>query len=316
MKCRNCEKKLKDGEFICSSCGYDNNLEDIPILKNEQNDKKDNDEELDSINNESLMTIESLNYRKKVFGITTICCSIIAVILLLILLFVSKNSNDYISDLENALHSYYETQEVSEIENIIKREKNSSKNIKEIQNKTSEICNKWLDEYFENEITNVAAFEELNERYDKILNDLNKKVIVASNNEDIKVLEDNDLQSLLEKRKKMYEDGLIYYKGIEYYNNKDFNQAYEAFLRVNKDNLYYSKAIEYENKIINDILNLLKRDISKLTSNIEELSDEEQLKVYNDVYDIILKYNTEVYPNVNLSKDTEYNYLLNSYQKM
>lgn len=315
MKCHSCGNMLKKGKFICSSCGY-NNLENMPISKEVQNEIENTDNELTSYNNQSLVTIESLNYRKKIFITTAICGLIMAAILLIVLLFTNKNNDDYMLNLESALQKYYETYEVTEIEEILQNVKTSSKNIKEVQNRTREVCNKWINEYFENEVVNVAAFEEVSIKYEKLIYDLNQKVIVTFNNEDIKILTDEDLQELLKKRKDIYDDGLIYYEGIEHYNNKDFNQSYEAFLRVIKDNLYYNKALLYENKIISDIIDLLKNDINKLTSDIDKLSDEEKLKIYDDIYNIIIKYDTEVYQNVNLGDNSEYKSLLNTYQKM
>lgn len=318
MKCHNCGKKLKDKELICSTCGYDNTMEEVelPILKDDEKENVNNGLtfEKDS-DDKALITVESMNYRKKIFGVTAICGLILAVILLFFLWLYGKNDNGYIANLENALQKYYETQEIKEAELVLEEAKNSAKDVKELQNKTREICNKWMNEYFENDSTNVSAFEEVSQKYEKIFINLNK-IVVTFNDENIKLLTDNDLNELLEKRTDLYEDGLVYYKGVEFYNNKDFNQAYEAFLRVNKDNLYYDKANEYEYKIISSILELLKRDIDKLTVNMEELTEEERLKVYDDIYNIILKYDTDVYPNVNLSKVNEYNNLLESYRNM
>ena len=84
------------------------------------------------------------------------------------------------------------------------------------------------------------------------------------------------------------------------------------FNRIDRNNAYYEKSVTYSDKIIDDIIKLLKNDINYLEVNIDKFEDSVKLQRYTQIEDIILEYNN-TYVNVDLSKQKDYQEILSQY---
>ena len=110
----------------------------------------------------------------------------------------------------------------------------------------------------------------------------------------------------------IYNDSAIFYEALELYNAKDYNKAYYMFSRVEDSNSYYEKSVTYLSIIEEDIINMIKKDISKLEKNIDTLEDSEKLKIYTSIEQIIISYNN-LYVSVSLNEKNSYQELLSLY---
>ena len=99
---------------------------------------------------------------------------------------------------------------------------------------------------------------------------------------------------------------MVFYDALELYNKKDYNKAYNDFEMINYSSSFYDNASFYEEKIIENILELLKKDLAKLEKDIDGLSVDEKIERYVQMEEIILEYE-RVYLSVPLTKNDTYN---------
>ena len=107
----------------------------------------------------------------------------------------------------------------------------------------------------------------------------------------------------------IYEDGMVFFDSLDLYNEKDYNKAYSTFGMISKENTYYDKAIYYMGKIVDNVMDLLIKDVEKLEKGMDDLSDDEKLSRYVSIEQIILEYDN-VYVSINLTKNDSYNRML------
>ena len=95
---------------------------------------------------------------------------------------------------------------------------------------------------------------------------------------------------------------------MDYYNTKDYNKAYYMFNKIEENNSYYDDSAKYINSVYERIIELLEKDIEKITKDIGTLSNEDKLSIYILVEETIIEYNN-VY-DVDLDNNSEYQEIL------
>ena len=260
-----------------------------------------------------LSTPESMKKRKKIFVFSLLGTLIIAVIIVgFILMSGNKDktlSSNYLMQLERTLEAYYTDGQVDDIIHLLDEIKKDNTRVKKVQDRTNEICEKWVDDYLNKEVHSLGEFEDLHVKYSALLEDLYAKANVEYKDTIIKVLDDDDYDDLMKIIRENYDDSSTFYDALSYYNEKNYNKAYYAFDRIDSKNSYYKKAQNYKDKIISAVVLLLEKDINKLEKNIDKLDDTSKLNRYVQIEEVILDY-TKVYSSLDLEKATAYQKLL------
>jgi len=294
----------------------DKNNEKIDISKKD-NDLKTTDKNKEIKNEEKKISAkESVKKHNKPLFFACLISLIISIIVLISIIYGSFNNNlkgNYLILLDNALLTYHDDYNYEEILDILTSIKKDSNKIKNAQTKINEYGVKWIEEYLSQDIKTLGDFEEVSSKYKRLITDLHAKVIISDGNLNIKGLKDNDYDNLLKKLDKIYNDSSIYYQGIEYYNQNDYNKSYETFNKIEGSNTYYEKSQLFKNKILEDIIFLLEKDIEKIESTVKDLNEQEKLDVYIKI-DKVLKDYLNVYNLVNLKEYTSYNIIVEEYQ--
>ena len=217
---------------------------------------------------------------------------------------------NYIEKYHQALNKYYETEDIDDIIIMIKNYRNDNEKIEEIQRKTRITCDSWLLTYTSEKLENRDEFEVVTKKYETFLYGLNNYAVATSDDgKEIKALPDSDYLSLSNQLTIIYEDGMVFFDSLDLYNEKDYNKAYSTFGMISKENTYYDKAIYYMGKIVDNVMDLLIKDVEKLEKGMEDLSDDEKLSRYVSIEQIILEYDN-VYVSINLTKNDSYNRML------
>lgn len=274
------------------------------------------DEEISTDNND-FATVESIKKRKNILMITGIVLLLLAIVIVLVMIFGNKtkkeeSTNEYLENMTKALQTYYDKGEIDDVIYVLEEVKTDADKVKNVQAKTRTICDSWMLLYFDEKAANKAEFEEISERYKGLVNGLHTYALVKNNNVRIKALTDTDYDELIRQVNDIYSDSVSYFDALSLYNEKDYNRAYYSFDRIENSNHYYEKAISYKNKIIDNILDILKNDINKIENGVELLEDKDKLLRYTEIESIIFEYNN-VYASVELSNSEEYQKLLSTY---
>lgn len=267
---------------------------------------------------EELTTLESFKKRRKIL-ISTSIASLALIALMLISLIISSNikfmpskSNiDYNQATKKALNTYYETSEIDDLIYVMEDIKKDSEKVTDLQDTVKNTCYGWVIRYKEENAKSTKEFEDITFKYKELIDGIYRYALVKNKDQYIRALKEIDYDELMLQFDTIYTDSLIFYEGLDLYNNKDYNKAYYMFTKIEKENSYYDKSITHINKIYENILSLLKKDIKKIEKNIDTLSNEEKLSIYILVEETILEYNN-VYT-VNLSDNEEYQKILSSY---
>ena len=267
---------------------------------------------------EELTTLESFKKRRKILILTSLA-SLALIVLMLISLIISSNikfmpnkSNiDYNQATKKALNTYYETSEIDDLIYVMEDIKKDSEKVTDLQDTVKNTCYGWVIRYKEENAKSTKEFEDITFKYKELIDGIYRYALVKNKDQYIRALKEIDYDELMLQFDTIYTDSLIFYEGLDLYNNKDYNKAYYMFTKIEKENSYYDKSITHINKIYENILSLLKKDIKKIEKNIDTLSNEEKLSIYILVEETILEYNN-VYT-VNLSDNEEYQKILSSY---
>lgn len=278
--------------------------------------KKYDDSEIDV--EQELASLESFRKRRKVLVITGIA-SLTLIAFMIILFIISGNirSNpnngivDYNQSLTQSLNTYYETSEIDDLIYLMETVKNDEDKIKELQDTVKNTCYSWVLKYKEEDVSSTTEFEELTLKYKGLIDGIFRYALVKKDDYYIRALHETAYDELMLQFDQIYTDSLDFYEALEFYNEKDYNKAYYMFSKIDSENSYYDKSVTYVNKIYENIMDLLNKDIIKIEKDIDTLSDEEKLNIYILVEETILEYNN-VY-NVNLSDYEDYQELLTSY---
>ena len=262
--------------------------------------------------NSVLESKESIN-KRKIILIVCVFCTVLAVILTVMV--ISNNTKnesykvekaDYLEEYHLALSRYYDSGDIDDVVIILQENKNDPERVEEIQRKTRITCDSWLLSYMSEKIENKEQFENVTSKYETFLYGLNHYAIATIDDKEIKALPDSDYLELSNQLGNVYQDGMVFYDALELYNKKDYNKAYNDFEMINYSSSFYDNASFYEEKIIENILELLKKDLAKLEKDIDGLSVDEKIERYVQMEEIILEYE-RVYLSVPLTKNDTYN---------
>lgn len=301
-----------------------------------EEDKVDSEDELEenssvelideTENNDRIETIdsdESIKKRKKIFIISIVSLLfLLAAGIIIFNFWVKSDSNNraYQSEevskiereLKDALDEYYEDSDTDRIKEIFAGIKDSEEEIEKAQNIVKEKCEEWVTTYYEKEFEDKKEIEEYRDKIKKLIQDIHTYVVIKIDEKRILAISDTDFKTLVDKVNKIYDDSILYFDALNYVGKKDYNKAYATFDKIDSDNRYYSKANEGKKNIEKAILDLLNKDIDKMSKNIEELEDKALLSRYIQIQEIIFEYKN-VYHSINLSDNVEYKELLELY---
>lgn len=302
-------KELKDLSLI------DDINKQIDTINEEEN--KEDVEINEESKEENLSSKESFYKRRKVLFITGIVSLILAIIIISILLLKKDNNDndivtDYLKEYETALQTYYDTEEIDDVIYVLESVKNDEAKVKKIQSKTRVIFDSWVLLYIDEEADSLDEYDEITDKYKKLLNGLHTYAIVKLDDNYITALTDYDYEELRKQIEDVYSDCIVFFDALSYYNEKDYDRAYYMFDVIDENNSYYERSKSYKNRILNNVIALLNNDINKITLGIDELTDEAKLQKYVSVEEVIISYNS-VYSNLNLNDNKEYQELLNLY---
>lgn len=302
-------KELKDLSLI------DDINKQIDTINEEEN--KEDVEINEESKEENLSSKESFYKRRKVLFITGIVSLILAIIIISILLLKKDNNDndivtDYLKEYETALQTYYDTEEIDDVIYVLESVKNDEAKVKKIQSKTRVIFDSWVLLYIDEEADSLDEYDEITDKYKKLLNGLHTYAIVKLDDNYITALTDYDYEELRKQIEDIYSDCIVFFDALSYYNEKDYDRAYYMFDVIDENNSYYERSKSYKNRILNNVIALLNNDINKITIGIDELTDEAKLQKYVSVEEVIISYNS-VYSNLNLNDNKEYQELLNLY---
>lgn len=302
-------KELKDLSLI------DDINKQIDTINEEEN--KEDVEINEESKEENLSSKESFYKRRKVLFITGIVSLILAIIIISVLLLKKDNNDndivtDYLKEYETALQTYYDTEEIDDVIYVLESVKNDEAKVKKIQSKTRVIFDSWVLLYIDEEADSLDEYDEITDKYKKLLNGLHTYAIVKLDDNYITALTDYDYEELRKQIENVYSDCIVFFDALSYYNEKDYDRAYYMFDVIDENNSYYERSKSYKNRILNNVIALLDNDINKITLGIDELTDEAKLQKYVSVEEVIISYNS-VYSNLNLNDNKEYQELLNLY---
>ena len=254
--------------------------------------------------------------RKTIFVMTGISVLILILSVLLILFFVFSDNDkakiDYVDKMNVAMQTYYDTSDIDDIIYILEESKNNEELLLDLQFKVRTICNSWVLLYLNEEVENNEKFEDATTKYRELIEGLYRYAIVRTDDNLIRALTEKDYEELMIQFNDIYNDSAIFYDALELYKAKDYNKAYYMFNRVEESNSYYEKSVTYLSIIVEDIIEMINKDISKLEKNIDTLEDSEKLKVYTSIEQIIISYNN-LYVSVELNEKNDYQELLSLY---
>ena len=322
------KKKVRDDSEVSSDKTIAINIDSNSTLMDEINKQIENvnkesleekiakEERIIDVN-EELTTLESIKKRRKVFVITAVATFILLVFIVLILLFSNDMSNksrvsmNFEQRLDNAVDVYYNSGEIDTLVYLMEEVKGDSDKIEQIQLVTKEECNNWLLQYVEEDAKSKKEFDDKTYKYRELIDGLYRYALVRNKNAYIRALTENDYDEIIIEFDNIYNQSLDYYEALDLYNAKDYNRAYYMFSKIEEENTYYSKSVKYIEKIYDNIIAILEKDIVKIEKDIDTLNDEEKLNVYIIIEETILEYNN-VY-NVNLSEQKKYQEILSTY---
>ncbi|MBR6821341.1 MAG: hypothetical protein IKM55_03865 [Bacilli bacterium] len=324
------KRKLRDNrevsldETVAINVLNDNNFTLLDeINKQIDNINEEAQEELSKYDNyidveEELASVESFKKRRKVLVITGIA-SLTLITFMIILFIISGNIRpnnnvgtiDYNQSLKESLNTYYETSEIDDLIYLMEDIKDDEAKLKDLQDTVKNTCYSWVLRYKEEDAKSTEEFETITFKYKELIDGIFRYALIKTDEQYVRALNEVDYDEIMLQFDQIYTDSLVFYEALDFYNEKDYNKAYYMFGKIEDNNTYYDKSVTYLNKIHENILELLNKDITKIEKDIDTLSDEDKLNVYILIEETILEYNN-VY-NVNLSDNLEYQEILSKY---
>ena len=197
-----------------------------------------------------------------------------------------RMNDDEVKSIESNINFYFETEKESVINDLLSDTKNNIDKLDNTQNVVKETCLKSINDFIGKDYENKFTYEET---YKNKLNLLEKLYLttIKSGTKEIRLLSKKDYEEVKKEFEDKYNHGNYYYIAVDLYNSKDYNEAYLNFQRITKENIYYDRAIEKSNLIIDNVMQLLEKDILSMNENIDKLSLDEKLKRYNQIDKVI-----------------------------
>lgn len=309
----------KTKEFPSLTSMLSNLSENIEHESNEDNEEfittnseedNQNEQNLDETKENILKIKDESSYdvkRKYLFVSSLICLIVIGLLVFTYASFKDNNDTnkdnkvdkyDYKVEIDNALANYYKSggKEVSDVVKVLEEVYNDKYRINKVQKETLNVVEQWIDDYLVQNAEDTASFLDITDYYKELVNNLYEKAIY----EEIYLLDDADRDNFLDLIDDVCQDGMIYYKALDFYNDKSYNEAYVSLDDIDDDNYYYNDVVNLKEEIISDVLKMLNNDIDKLK---EKETDEDSLN--KNASSIIEQYNN-IYADLNLKENPEY----------
>lgn len=309
----------KTKEFPSLTSMLSNLSENIEHESNEDNEEfittnseedNQNEQNLDETKENILKIKDESSYdvkRKYLFVSGLICLIVIGLLVFTYASFKDNNDTnknnkvdeyDYKNEIDNALANYYKSggKETGDLVKVLEEVYNDKYRINKVQKETLNVVEQWIDDYLVQNAEDTASFLDITDYYKELVNNLYEKAIY----EEIYLLDDADKDNFLDLIDDVCQDGMIYYKALDFYNDKSYNEAYVSLDDIDDDNYYYNDVVNLKEEIISDVLKMLNNDIDKLK---EKETDEDSLN--KNASSIIEQYNN-IYADLNLKENPEY----------
>lgn len=309
----------KTKEFPSLTSMLSNLSENIEHESNEDNEEfittnseedNQNEQNLDETKENILKIKDESSYdvkRKYLFVSGLICLIVIGLLVFSYASFKDNNDTnknnkvdeyDYKNEIDNALANYYKSggKETGDLVKVLEEVYNDKYRINKVQKETLNVVEQWIDDYLVQNAEDTASFLDITDYYKELVNNLYEKAIY----EEIYLLDDADKDNFLDLIDDVCQDGMIYYKALDFYNDKSYNEAYVSLYDIDDDNYYYNDVVNLKEEIISDVLKMLNNDIDKLK---EKETDEDSLN--KNASSIIEQYNN-IYADLNLKENPEY----------
>lgn len=309
----------KTKEFPSLTSMLSNLSENIEHESNEDNEEfittnseedNQNEQNLDETKENILKIKDESSYdvkRKYLFVSGLICLIVIGLLVFTYASFKDNNDTnknnkadeyDYKNEIDNALANYYKSggKETGDLVKVLEEVYNDKYRINKVQKETLNVVEQWIDDYLVQNAENTASFLDITDYYKELVNNLYEKAIY----EEIYLLDDADKNDFLDLIDDICQDGMIYYKALDFYNDKSYNEAYVSLKYINDDNYYYNEVANLKEKIISDVLKMLNNDIEKIK---EKEYDKDSLN--KNASSIIEQYDN-IYADLNLKENPEY----------
>ena len=209
-------------------------------------------------------------------------------------------------DFSAELNNYYQTREKNNIEKMLVDNSSDPEKMSEINSIVLKQIEKIIDDIIKNSSTEI--------QYDNKILDLDEYLnsLRSIKFNEAELLSEVDYNNIKERLSHLKETSTSYFDALNYYNAKDYNKAYNTFSAIPEDNSFNKAAVEQMNKITEEILGLLKNDITKMSANLDYMNANEQKNRYYQIKLIIEQYNV-AYPYLHLETNPTYNDLLQKY---
>ena len=290
----------------------DDEKDEKPVAIKKVNEEKDKDVK------EVLRSKESVDSRKQILILMLICFGIVIVGMIISIHFIkdrnfSSTNGSYIVNMETALGQYYDYNNIDDVVFVLEDVKSDEEKVRDVQRITRITCDNWIAQLINRDIKTSEEYEEVTDKYRGIINGLHDDAVVKNDNVYVKALRDADYEELITQVDNIISDGSSFFDAVAMYNVKDYNKAYYLFGKITMENAYYDKAQEYLDKIVTNVVDILKTDIRKVEIGMDGLSDNEKLNKYIQIEEIILAYKS-TYATLELDKQDKYIEILNGYQ--
>lgn len=261
--------------------------------------------------------VEELNNKRTFSTILTVLFVLLVAVISCIVLFAKDNTKrsepvlSFEERLEEAIDIYYNGGDIEDLVTLLNEVKRNSDKVEVIQNTIKITCDEWIIKYRDETAKSKKDFEDITYNYRELIDGLYRYALVKNKDIYIRALTEIDYDELVKKIEDIYEQSRDFYDALDLYNEKDYNRSYYMFKKILEDNSYYDNAISYIDKIYENIIELLEKDINKLTGDIDLLTDKEKLDIYIVVEETIIEYDN-IY-SVDLNENSKYQELLSIY---
>lgn len=261
--------------------------------------------------------VEELNNKRTFSTILTVLFVLLVAVISCLVLFAKDNTKrsepvlSFEERLEEAIDIYYNGGDIEDLVTLLNEVKRNSDKVEVIQNTIKITCDEWIIKYRDETAKSKKDFEDITYNYRELIDGLYRYALVKNEDTYIRALTEIDYDELVKKIEDIYEQSRDFYDALDLYNEKDYNRSYYMFNKILEDNSYYDNAISYIDKIYENIIELLEKDINKLTGDIDLLTDKEKLDIYIVVEETIIEYDN-IY-SVDLNENGKYQELLSIY---
>ena len=245
---------------------------------------------------------KKLPMRKRVISTALIAIALLF-IAFLIYFMVTGKGDDYskfsLSEVEVSLNEYYKESNDSKLEKVLSTIDNEEQ-LSQAQEKTKEIVTGWINENLDREFTTET---DLNTTVDKYRTLLNGIYNYQGKDNSYSLLSKEDYMDLLNIIENTKNGNGTYFKAEKLYNEKAYNEAYKELSKISSTNKSFEDAKALKKKIIAEILAMLKAEIDKISGVASNDEIKELFTTYCDLYN-----------NVPLNTDSEYQALYSQYK--